>query len=71
MAEKVMTLQVRWENKKDFEFKVKEPGATDFITIVKAQENSDIGILWPNIQKICEKYLGSKLVEIGNEMKEP
>jgi di/tripeptidase len=71
MAEKVMTLQIRWENQKSFEFKVKEPGATDFISIVSAEENSDIGILWPNIQKICEKYLCSKMNAIGDEMKEP
>lgn len=68
MAEKELEIKVRWENNNFFEMGAKEPGS-EWITVVKIDENSTIKGIWGEVDRICHNYFTYHLNEIGKEMK--
>jgi len=70
MAAKQLVLIFQWENTKSFQMLAQEPEMTEYLTIVRVEENSDLASLWRNVQEICEKYCLDQIKQIGTEMKE-
>ncbi len=64
-----LEITVKWENDKGFSVDAKLDDG-DVITISKHEENGDIKVLWPHIQKTLETYWKTTLAHIGEEMKE-
>jgi hypothetical protein len=60
-----LTLKLKWENAKSFEM-TEDDGKT--ISIVKVEENGNIGVVWPHVKAICTEYFNSKVDAIGQEM---
>ena len=73
MPDKQLEITLRWENQKHFTMEVQDGGQGQGpkITVVKAEEDGQISILWDYIQGACERYFKAKLGEIGVEMKKP
>jgi hypothetical protein len=71
MAAKQLIFIFDWENKKVFEMRAAEPEALSYTSIVRVEENSNIGSIWGNIQEICESYIHGQISQIGAEMKQP
>ena len=65
---KELVIKIKWENEVEFCFQAKEEGG-DWTTVVAAEENGHISELWQPIQQVCERYIRSKLSEIGQEMR--
>lgn len=57
-----------WVNRSHFEMTVKE-GDNAEISIVKAEENSCMPLIWNSLEAICLSYLTNQLKQIGTEMK--
>lgn len=66
---KTLTLKLKWENEKSFEFTEDENDKV--LSIIKVEENGNIATLWPQIQKICCDTFNSKMEAIGQEMAKP
>lgn len=67
MAETEIEILIKWENNVSFEVTAKEnDGPT--LTIVKADENGQITILWPALTDVMERYIKAIMARIGQEM---
>ena len=69
MAAKQVVILFQWENGKSFQMLVQEPGMENYLTIVRIEENSDIGSIWNNTEEICKTYVKQQIYKIGEEMK--
>ena len=68
MAATKVVITLEYENEGTFEMKVKK-GDAAAISIVRIQENSNVGIVWPNVAKICEDEFVLLIAEAGEVMK--
>ena len=71
MAEKVITITLKYENSGHFRMNSTGGNGEQPIVVCHIQENGNIAECWPDVEKICDSYFKSKLKEIGDEMKKP
>lgn len=71
MAETVITIKVSYENGGDFKMTSIGGDGPAPLIVCHIQENSNITIAWPNVEKICESYFAEVLKKAGDEMKKP
>ena len=70
MAESVLLLRIKWENRSHFEMESKRDDAS-YIQVVRMEENGSLSSLWPHINNICRDFLIAQLLAIGEAMKQP
>ena len=70
MAVTRIRVDIKWENGVDFEVTSKEDDATS-LTVVKADENGHLALLWPSYTDTVERYVKAVMARVGAEMKQP
>lgn len=68
MAQKVRTIEMKWENSDSFTMKAKLDDG-DWKKVVEADENGHLASLWGDIESLCKNYFDAELAIIGAEMK--
>lgn len=68
MAESELEIKFKWENNVSFEMLSKRD-AEAVQTVVKADENTHLALIWSSLQSICQAYFQAELKKIGDEMK--
>ena len=71
MAEKVITISLKYENGEHFRMIATGGDGTEPLVVCHIQENGNIAESWPDVEKICDSYFKAKLKEVGDEMKKP
>jgi hypothetical protein len=65
---KELEIKVKWENGAMFSV-VEKHDEHDPTTVLALEENGEIAVLWPNVQKALEAYWKVIMTKIGEEMK--
>ena len=68
MAEQKIEIDITWENQVGFSVEFKKNGG-DTITILDADENGEIALLWPHYEAAILAFITRRLAFIGDEMK--
>lgn len=68
MAESKLEIEIKWENNLEFSVQEKHNDG-DTSTVIALEENGELVVLWPHVQKALEAYWKAILTNIGEDMK--
>ena len=70
-TEKTLEIKITWQNGSHFKCRAKVQDGTpsDWKTVVEAEENGHIGVVWSALQSAVMAFTAAQLNAIGDEMK--